>query len=119
MEGSNARRRDPFGSAGACADAFVELYRWPLLCQLSQRSLHRRRCDATRPDFPGPIGTPILAAAPGRVSFVGQKSGYGNVVEVDHDEDLDPLRPFVGFQRQWATASPRDSRSPGWAAPAA
>ncbi len=39
-------------------------------------------------DFPGPIGTPILAAAPGRVSFVGQKSGYGNVVEVDHGQGI-------------------------------
>lgn len=35
-------------------------------------------------DFRGPHGSPIRAAAPGRVSFVGQKSGYGNVVEVDH-----------------------------------
>lgn len=39
-------------------------------------------------DFPGPIGTPILAAAPGRVVFVGQKSGYGNVVEVDHGQGI-------------------------------
>ncbi|BBB13266.1 M23 family metallopeptidase [Sphingopyxis sp. FD7] len=39
-------------------------------------------------DFRGPIGTPILAAAPGRVSFVGVKSGYGNVVEVDHGQGI-------------------------------
>ncbi|HEV2597595.1 M23 family metallopeptidase [Sphingopyxis sp.] len=39
-------------------------------------------------DFRGPIGTPILAAAPGRVSFVGTKSGYGNVVEVDHGQGI-------------------------------
>lgn len=39
-------------------------------------------------DFPGPLGTPILAAAPGRVTFVGQKSGYGNVVEVDHGQGI-------------------------------
>jgi murein DD-endopeptidase MepM/ murein hydrolase activator NlpD len=39
-------------------------------------------------DFRGPIGTPILAAAPGRISFVGQKSGYGNVVEVDHGQGI-------------------------------
>src|SRR3546814_2760573 len=41
-------------------------------------------------DFRGPIGTPILAAAPGRVSFVGRKSGYGNVVEVDHGQAILP-----------------------------
>ena len=39
-------------------------------------------------DFPGPMGTPILAAAPGRVVYVGQKSGYGNVVEVDHGQGI-------------------------------
>lgn len=39
-------------------------------------------------DFRGPIGTPIMAAAPGRVVFVGQKSGYGNVVEVDHGQGI-------------------------------
>jgi murein DD-endopeptidase MepM/ murein hydrolase activator NlpD len=39
-------------------------------------------------DFRGPVGTPILAAAPGRVSFVGVKSGYGNVVEVDHGQGI-------------------------------
>ena len=39
-------------------------------------------------DFAGPIGAPIYAAAKGRVSFVGQKSGYGNVVEVSHGNGL-------------------------------
>lgn len=39
-------------------------------------------------DFPGPLGTPILAAAPGKVVFVGQRSGYGNVVEVDHGQGI-------------------------------
>lgn len=39
-------------------------------------------------DFPGPLGTPILAAAPGRVTFVGRRSGYGNVVEVDHGQGI-------------------------------
>lgn len=39
-------------------------------------------------DFPGPMGTPILAAAPGKVVYVGQKSGYGNVVEVDHGQGI-------------------------------
>jgi murein DD-endopeptidase MepM/ murein hydrolase activator NlpD len=35
-------------------------------------------------DFPGAMYTPIVATAPGVVSFVGQRSGYGNVVEIDH-----------------------------------
>ena len=39
-------------------------------------------------DFRGPVGTPIMAAAPGRVAFVGVKSGYGNVVEVDHGQGM-------------------------------
>ena len=39
-------------------------------------------------DFKGRIGAPIHAAAAGRISFVGQKSGYGNVVEVSHGNGL-------------------------------
>lgn len=39
-------------------------------------------------DFPGPVGTPILSAAPGRVTFVGTKSGYGSVIEVDHGQGI-------------------------------
>jgi murein DD-endopeptidase MepM/ murein hydrolase activator NlpD len=39
-------------------------------------------------DFPGQHGQPILAAAAGKVSFVGQRSGYGNVVEVSHGNGL-------------------------------
>ena len=39
-------------------------------------------------DFRGPIGTPILAAARGRISFAGRKSGYGNCIEIDHGDGL-------------------------------
>jgi murein DD-endopeptidase MepM/ murein hydrolase activator NlpD len=39
-------------------------------------------------DFTGEHGSPIRAAAAGRVSFVGVKSGYGNVVEVDHGHGI-------------------------------
>jgi murein DD-endopeptidase MepM/ murein hydrolase activator NlpD len=39
-------------------------------------------------DFRGPIGSPIHAAAKGVVSFVGQRSGYGNVVEISHSNGL-------------------------------
>ena len=39
-------------------------------------------------DFRGPIGAPIYAAAKGRVSFVGRRSGYGNCVEITHGNGL-------------------------------
>lgn len=39
-------------------------------------------------DFKGPIGASIYAAAKGRVTFVGRKSGYGNVVEISHGNGL-------------------------------
>ncbi|WP_405053630.1 M23 family metallopeptidase [Sphingobium sp. MK2] len=39
-------------------------------------------------DFPGRRGQPILAAARGKISYVGQRQGYGNVVEVDHGNGL-------------------------------
>ncbi len=39
-------------------------------------------------DFKGPIGTPILAAADGQVTFAGVQSGYGNCVEITHSNGL-------------------------------
>lgn len=39
-------------------------------------------------DFKGPLGAPIYAAARGTVSFVGQRAGYGNCVEIDHGNGL-------------------------------
>ncbi|NJM50437.1 MAG: M23 family metallopeptidase [Sphingomonadales bacterium] len=39
-------------------------------------------------DFKGPLGTPILAAADGIVTFAGQQSGYGNTVEITHANGL-------------------------------
>jgi len=35
-------------------------------------------------DFAAPLNTPIYAPAPGIVSFVGVRSGYGNTIEIDH-----------------------------------
>lgn len=37
-------------------------------------------------DLPGKAGTPIAAVAHGMVSFVGVKSGYGNIVELTHPD---------------------------------
>lgn len=39
-------------------------------------------------DFKGPIGSPIFAAADGRVTFAGQKSGYGNAIEITHGNGM-------------------------------
>jgi murein DD-endopeptidase MepM/ murein hydrolase activator NlpD len=39
-------------------------------------------------DFPGPLGSAIYAAANGTVTFVGQKQGYGNCIEITHGNGL-------------------------------
>ncbi|WP_144113379.1 M23 family metallopeptidase [Paraburkholderia sp. BCC1886] len=39
-------------------------------------------------DLVARTGTPILAAAGGRVIFAGEKSGYGTAVEIDHGNGL-------------------------------
>ncbi|MCG8491923.1 MAG: peptidoglycan DD-metalloendopeptidase family protein [Sneathiellales bacterium] len=37
-------------------------------------------------DISGPKNTPILATAPGKVSFVGRNGAYGLLVEIDHGQ---------------------------------
>ena len=47
-----------------------------------------RRALHTGIDIPGPLGSPILAAAGGVVHFAGGARGYGNMIEVDHGGGL-------------------------------
>jgi len=35
-------------------------------------------------DFSAPAGTPVSAVADGVVTYAGERSGYGNVIEIDH-----------------------------------
>jgi murein DD-endopeptidase MepM/ murein hydrolase activator NlpD len=39
-------------------------------------------------DFKGAVGSPIFAAAEGRVTFAGRKGGYGKAVEITHPNGL-------------------------------
>lgn len=37
-------------------------------------------------DYPAPTGTKVYAAGAGKVSFAGRRGGYGNLVEITHDD---------------------------------
>jgi len=50
-------------------------------------------------DFKGPIGSPIHAAADGRVTFVGVKQGYGKVVEITHGNGMLTRYAHMSAQR--------------------
>ncbi len=39
-------------------------------------------------DFKGAVGSPIFAAAEGRVSFAGWKAGYGQAIEITHGNGM-------------------------------
>jgi murein DD-endopeptidase MepM/ murein hydrolase activator NlpD len=39
-------------------------------------------------DFPAPRGTTVLSAGYGKVTFVGEMSGYGNLVEITHSTGI-------------------------------
>lgn len=46
--------------------------------------IHHRMLPHEGIDVAAPRGTPILAAARGRVAFAGRRAGYGLMVEIDH-----------------------------------
>jgi murein DD-endopeptidase MepM/ murein hydrolase activator NlpD len=46
--------------------------------------IHNRALPHEGVDIAAPRGTPILAAANGRISFAGRRTGYGLTVEIDH-----------------------------------
>src|SRR5690625_837701 len=39
-------------------------------------------------DFAAPNGTPVHASAPGKITFVGTRRGYGKVIEIEHGSDM-------------------------------
>ena len=38
-------------------------------------------------DYAAPTGTPVRSTSSGTVSFIGNKGGYGKMIEVKHSED--------------------------------
>ncbi len=50
-------------------------------------------------DYAGPTGTDIYSVGGGVVSYVGQRSGYGNVVEVDHGDGLISRYAHLSMQK--------------------
>ncbi|WP_084183270.1 OapA family protein [Nevskia soli] len=52
--------------------------------------LNRMRAH-TGTDYAAPIGTPVHASGNGKVEFVGQKGGYGNVVVLRHGNQYETI----------------------------
>jgi murein DD-endopeptidase MepM/ murein hydrolase activator NlpD len=53
--------------------------------------IHHRELPHEGIDVSAPRGTPILAAAKGRVVFAGRRAGYGLVIEIDHGHGYSTL----------------------------
>ncbi len=58
-------------------------------------------------DYAAPIGTPVHASGNGRVEFVGQKGGYGNVVVLRHGPQFETVYGHLSrFQKGLHAGSP-------------
>jgi murein DD-endopeptidase MepM/ murein hydrolase activator NlpD len=53
--------------------------------------IHNRELPHEGIDVSAPRGTPIMAAAKGRISYSGRRSGYGMVIEIDHGHGYSTL----------------------------
>jgi murein DD-endopeptidase MepM/ murein hydrolase activator NlpD len=85
---ASSRRSEPAADDGSSAGSLEGL---PVIGAIASRFSRARRhplLHVIRPhlgvDVAAPRGTQITAPAPGRVSFVGRKFGFGLVVEIDH-----------------------------------
>lgn len=58
-------------------------------------------------DYAAPTGTPVKAAGSGRIRFVGNKGGYGKVVEIDHPNEV---RTLYGHLSRFARGLERGDR---------
>ncbi len=50
-------------------------------------------------DISAPTGTPVLPVQPGWITFSGEKSGYGQVVEIDHDDGTQSVYAHLSQRR--------------------
>jgi murein DD-endopeptidase MepM/ murein hydrolase activator NlpD len=85
---ASSRRSEPSADDASSASGIEGL---PVIGAIASRFSRARRhplLHVIRPhlgvDVAAPRGTQITAPAPGRVSFVGRKFGFGLVVEIDH-----------------------------------
>jgi lipoprotein NlpD len=62
--------------------------RWPVDGQITSRYGQRGGQPHDGIDIDAPEGTPVRAAAPGRVLFAARHEGYGNLVVLKHDSGL-------------------------------
>lgn len=58
-------------------------------------------------DYAAPAGTPIIAAADGRIASAGWQNGYGNAVVISHDRGYSTL---YGHMSRFSNAAKRGNR---------